>query len=61
MTSVRKRRARSGVFSGDYEEIASYIKQYADLGVDELHVQIEPENPHGVEQFGRVIELLKHS
>ena len=58
MTSVRKRRARSGVFSGDYAEIAAFIQQYADLGVDELHIQIDPENPHGVEQFGRVIELL---
>ncbi|MBX3069416.1 MAG: LLM class flavin-dependent oxidoreductase [Thermomicrobiales bacterium] len=59
MTSVRKRRARSGVFTGDYAEIAAYIKQYADLGVDELHIQIDPENPQGVEQFGRVIELLR--
>jgi alkanesulfonate monooxygenase SsuD/methylene tetrahydromethanopterin reductase-like flavin-dependent oxidoreductase (luciferase family) len=58
MTSVRKRRARSGVFSGDYAEIAAFIRQYADLGVDELHVQIDPENVHGVEQFGRVIEEL---
>ena len=59
MTSVRKRRARSGVFNGDYAEIAAYIRQYADLGVDELHIQIDPENPQGMEQFGRVIEELR--
>jgi hypothetical protein len=56
---VRKRRARSSVFSGDHAEIAACIQHYADLGVDELHVQIDPENVHGVEQFGRVIEELE--
>lgn len=58
MTSVRQRRARAGVFNGDYAEIAAYIRKYADQGVDEVHIQIDPENPQGVEQFGRVIELL---
>jgi hypothetical protein len=28
-------------------------------GVDGLHIQIDPENPHGVEQFGMVIEELR--
>ncbi len=58
MTSVRKRRALSGAFQGDEAEIAAFIRRFADEGVDELHVQIDPENVHGVEQFGRVIELL---
>lgn len=58
LSSVRGRRAEQGVFEGSYEEIAAHIVRYADAGVAELQIQIDPESPAGVEQFGRVIELL---
>jgi hypothetical protein len=32
--------------------------RFADEGVDEVHVQLDPETPAGIEQFSRTLELL---
>ncbi len=45
--------------SGSPEEIATGLARYADLGIDELQVQLRPNDRAGVEAFGRVIAAVR--
>jgi probable F420-dependent oxidoreductase len=44
--------------SGSPEEIASRLQSFADVGVSHLIVVLDPPGVAGIEQFGRVVELL---
>ena len=44
--------------SGSPEEIASRLQSFADVGASHLIVVLDPPGVAGIEQFGRVVELL---
>ena len=39
--------------------IAAELRRFADLGIDELQVQLRPNSLEGVEAFAPVIEALR--
>jgi alkanesulfonate monooxygenase SsuD/methylene tetrahydromethanopterin reductase-like flavin-dependent oxidoreductase (luciferase family) len=45
--------------SGSSEEIAIRLQSFADVGVSHLIVVLDPPGVAGIEQFGRVVELLR--
>jgi alkanesulfonate monooxygenase SsuD/methylene tetrahydromethanopterin reductase-like flavin-dependent oxidoreductase (luciferase family) len=55
---IRKGRAAMGAVTAGPEEHAELIRQFAAAGIDELHIQLDPETPAAIETFGRTIELL---
>lgn len=44
---------------GTSEVIATELHRFADLGIDQLQVQLRPNSTEGVEAFGPVIEALR--
>ena len=44
--------------TGSPEELARHIQTFADAGVDQLLVMLDPVGPAGVERFVHVVELL---
>ncbi len=47
------------VISGSPGEIANRLQGFADVGVTHLIVALEPQSVAAIEQFGRVVELLR--
>ena len=45
--------------TGSAEEIASQLRDFADVGVTHLMVAFEPQGVADIEQFGRIVELLR--
>src|SRR5260370_13723430 len=45
--------------TGSAEEIASQLRGFADVGVTHLMVAFEPQGVADIEQFGRIVELLR--
>jgi alkanesulfonate monooxygenase SsuD/methylene tetrahydromethanopterin reductase-like flavin-dependent oxidoreductase (luciferase family) len=45
--------------TGTAREIAAHLRTYADLGVEYVHLWIEPNNLAGIEQFAPVIDYLR--
>ncbi|MEZ4499160.1 MAG: hypothetical protein R2839_03645 [Thermomicrobiales bacterium] len=58
MTSVRQRRARAGVFNGDYRRSPRTSGSTPTRVSMRCTSRSIRKTPQGVEQFGRVIELL---
>lgn len=56
---VRAGRKGMGAVEGSLEEHAELIMRFAEAGVDELHIQIDPETPERIAEFARVIELIE--
>jgi alkanesulfonate monooxygenase SsuD/methylene tetrahydromethanopterin reductase-like flavin-dependent oxidoreductase (luciferase family) len=50
--------ARAQAIGGSHAELAQTLRGYADAGVSHLQLWIDPSNVAGVEEFGRVLELL---
>jgi len=55
---IREGRLAMGAVDGSPEEQAALLRRFADVGVDEVHIQLDPETPARIESFARVIELL---
>ncbi|HLZ63717.1 MAG TPA: LLM class flavin-dependent oxidoreductase [Ktedonosporobacter sp.] len=51
-------RARNAI-SGSPEEIASHLRRFAEEGVGHLIVALEPLSIESIEQFGRIVELMR--
>lgn len=56
--AVRARRKAMGAREGDPAELAAVLVGFAEAGVAEVHVQLDPETPAGIEQFARTLEIL---
>jgi alkanesulfonate monooxygenase SsuD/methylene tetrahydromethanopterin reductase-like flavin-dependent oxidoreductase (luciferase family) len=56
--SIRARRLAMGAVEGDPARLADILWSFAEEGVAEVHVQLDPETPAGVAQFARTLELL---
>jgi hypothetical protein len=56
--NVRERRKAMGAVEGAPEELAEILWRFAGAGVSEVHVQLDPETPAGIEQFTKTLELL---
>jgi alkanesulfonate monooxygenase SsuD/methylene tetrahydromethanopterin reductase-like flavin-dependent oxidoreductase (luciferase family) len=50
--------ARSAAIGGTYAEIAATLRAYQQAGVSHIQCWIDPSTPHGIEEFGRVLELV---
>jgi hypothetical protein len=44
--------------SGSAEELATFLRRYADLGMTHLQILLAPNTPAGIEAFAPVLELL---
>jgi hypothetical protein len=44
--------------AGSAEEIATALRQYADIGISHVQVWIEPNTIAGIELFAPVLEIL---
>jgi alkanesulfonate monooxygenase SsuD/methylene tetrahydromethanopterin reductase-like flavin-dependent oxidoreductase (luciferase family) len=58
---IRDGRAAMGAVDGSPEEHAELLRRFAAEGVDEVHIQLDPETPARIEAFARTIELLKRN
>jgi hypothetical protein len=47
-----------GAVEGCPEEHAELILRFAAAGIDELHIQLDPETPSSIAGFARTIELV---
>jgi alkanesulfonate monooxygenase SsuD/methylene tetrahydromethanopterin reductase-like flavin-dependent oxidoreductase (luciferase family) len=56
--NTRARRLAMGATGGSPQELAELLWAFAEEGVAEVHVQLDPETPAGIEQFSKTIELL---
>jgi alkanesulfonate monooxygenase SsuD/methylene tetrahydromethanopterin reductase-like flavin-dependent oxidoreductase (luciferase family) len=56
--AIRAPRADLGPIEGSLEHIAMVLRRFADEGVGEVHVQLDPETPEAIERFARVLEML---
>jgi alkanesulfonate monooxygenase SsuD/methylene tetrahydromethanopterin reductase-like flavin-dependent oxidoreductase (luciferase family) len=56
--NTRKRRVAMGAIEGDPHQLAERLWRFAEQGVDEVHVQLDPETPAGIEQFSKTLEIL---
>ncbi len=56
--NVRARRLAMGASEGDPAQLADLLNRFAEEGVSEVHVQLDPETPAGVEQFAKTLEIL---
>jgi alkanesulfonate monooxygenase SsuD/methylene tetrahydromethanopterin reductase-like flavin-dependent oxidoreductase (luciferase family) len=56
--NTRARRLAMGAVEGDPNQLADKLWQFAEEGVGEVHVQLDPETPAGIEQFAKTLELL---
>jgi alkanesulfonate monooxygenase SsuD/methylene tetrahydromethanopterin reductase-like flavin-dependent oxidoreductase (luciferase family) len=56
--NIRARRVAMGATEGDPAQLADILFRFAEQGVSEVHVQLDPETPAGVEQFARTLEIL---
>jgi alkanesulfonate monooxygenase SsuD/methylene tetrahydromethanopterin reductase-like flavin-dependent oxidoreductase (luciferase family) len=55
------RQGRAQAISGDYPEIAERLKAYANAGISQVQLWLDPANVAGIEAFGRVLEELDRS
>lgn len=56
--NTRQRRVAMGAVEGDPQALADLLWRYADEGVYEVHVQLDPETPAGIEQFSKTLDIL---
>ena len=56
--AIRIPRADLVPIEGSLDEIGEQLRGFEDEGVDEIHVQLDPETPESIERFARVLELL---
>ena len=47
-----------GATEGDPAQLADALYRFAEEGVSEVHVQLDPETPAGIEQFAKTLEIL---
>ena len=51
--------ARAGqVLSGSTEELATALREYAETGIEQVQVWLDPNTAAGVEAFAPVLEML---
>ncbi|RIK46902.1 MAG: LLM class F420-dependent oxidoreductase [Chloroflexi bacterium] len=55
---ITQMRIAVNAVTGTPEEQAEVLRAYATAGVSTVQLWLEPMNPHGLEEFGRVLELL---
>ena len=58
---IRQGRLSMRAVTGSPEAHADYLRRFAAEGIDEVHIQLDPETPAALEVFGRTIELLDRS
>ena len=51
--------SRAEAIGGSYAEIAAALRGYQQAGVQHVQCWIDPSTPRGIEEFGRVLELLR--
>jgi alkanesulfonate monooxygenase SsuD/methylene tetrahydromethanopterin reductase-like flavin-dependent oxidoreductase (luciferase family) len=56
--NTRARRLAMGATEGDPAQLADVLFRFAEQGVSEVHVQLDPETPAGIEQFAKTLEIL---
>ncbi len=56
--NTRARRRAMGATEGDPSQLADLLVRFAEVGVAEVHVQLDPETPAGIEQFAKTLEIL---
>jgi alkanesulfonate monooxygenase SsuD/methylene tetrahydromethanopterin reductase-like flavin-dependent oxidoreductase (luciferase family) len=56
--NTRARRLAMGATEGTPQELAQRLWDFSEQGVAEVHVQLDPETPAGIEQFAATLELL---
>ena len=47
-----------GAVEGDPQQLADSLWRFVEEGDAEVHVQLDPETPAGIEQFAKTLELL---
>lgn len=55
---IREGRLAMGAVDGTPEQHAELLLRFAEAGIDEVHVQLDPETPHSIEAFASAIALL---
>jgi alkanesulfonate monooxygenase SsuD/methylene tetrahydromethanopterin reductase-like flavin-dependent oxidoreductase (luciferase family) len=58
---ISQMRIAVNAINGTPEEIAETLRGYADAGISTVQLWLEPMNPQGIEEFGKVLELLDKS
>jgi alkanesulfonate monooxygenase SsuD/methylene tetrahydromethanopterin reductase-like flavin-dependent oxidoreductase (luciferase family) len=56
---VRQGRAAMGAIEGSPEQLATVLRQYAAAGTNEVHLQLDPETPETIREFGKVLQMLQ--
>jgi alkanesulfonate monooxygenase SsuD/methylene tetrahydromethanopterin reductase-like flavin-dependent oxidoreductase (luciferase family) len=56
---VRDGRQAMGAIEGNEEVFAELLLRYAEAGVDEVHIQLDPETPQTIAACARVMELIE--
>ncbi len=56
--NTRARRLAMGATEGDPAQLAELLIRFAEEGVSEVHVQLDPETPAGIEQFAKTLLIL---
>jgi alkanesulfonate monooxygenase SsuD/methylene tetrahydromethanopterin reductase-like flavin-dependent oxidoreductase (luciferase family) len=56
---VREGRMAMGAVNGSVEEHAELLLRFAAAGVNEVHIQLDPETPESIATFSRVMELIE--
>jgi alkanesulfonate monooxygenase SsuD/methylene tetrahydromethanopterin reductase-like flavin-dependent oxidoreductase (luciferase family) len=57
-TVIREGRMAMGAVDGSPEQHAELLRRFADAGIDEVHVQLDPETPQRIESFAAALALL---
>jgi alkanesulfonate monooxygenase SsuD/methylene tetrahydromethanopterin reductase-like flavin-dependent oxidoreductase (luciferase family) len=55
---VREGRAALGAVEGEPAAIAELLWRFAENGVDQVHIQLDPETPEGISWFAQVLEQI---
>jgi alkanesulfonate monooxygenase SsuD/methylene tetrahydromethanopterin reductase-like flavin-dependent oxidoreductase (luciferase family) len=55
---IRRGRASMGAVTGCPDQQVELLRRFAAVGIDEVHIQLDPETPAALESFARTIELL---
>ncbi len=57
-TVIREGRLAMGAVDGTPEQHADLLLRFADAGIAEVHVQLDPETPQSIESFAPALALL---
>jgi alkanesulfonate monooxygenase SsuD/methylene tetrahydromethanopterin reductase-like flavin-dependent oxidoreductase (luciferase family) len=63
-TDIRLRRLQRGetpdrAIAGTHEEIARRLREFAGVGTSHLIVGLDPVTPASIEEFGKIVEMMR--